>query len=40
MLEYVAYAFLGLVMLGCLLYVMMSPEAEDSPTPKRPDNRK
>jgi hypothetical protein len=37
MLEYVAYALLGLVMLGCLLYVTMSPEAEDPPPTKRPD---
>jgi hypothetical protein len=37
MLEYVAYALLGLVMIGGLLYVMMSPEAEDPPNPKRPE---
>jgi hypothetical protein len=35
MLEYVAYALLGLVLIGGLLYVTMSPEAEDPP--KRSD---
>jgi hypothetical protein len=35
MLEYVAYALLGLVILGGLLYVTMSPEVEQPPT--RPD---
>jgi len=29
MLEYVLCALLGLVMIGCLLYVSLSPEAED-----------
>jgi hypothetical protein len=37
MLEYLAYALLALVMIGCLLYVTMSPEAEDPPNPNRPD---
>jgi len=37
MLEYVVYALLGLVTIGCLLHVTMSPEAEDAPIPKRPD---
>ena len=36
MLENVAYALLGLVMVGCLLYVTMSPEVEDPRSPKRP----
>ena len=36
MLEYVAYALFGLVMTGCLLYVTMSLETEDPPSPKRP----
>ena len=31
MLEYVLCALLGLVMIGCLLYVSLSPEAEDAP---------
>jgi hypothetical protein len=35
MLEYVAYALLGLLILGGLLYVTMSPEVEQPP--KRPD---
>ncbi len=35
MLEYVAYALLGVVMLGCLLYVTMSAEAEEPAKPKR-----
>jgi hypothetical protein len=37
MLEYLAYALLGLVMIGGLLYVTMSPEAEDPLKPKSPD---
>jgi hypothetical protein len=37
MLEYVAYALLGLVILGGLLYVTMSPEVEEPPKP--PDVR-
>jgi hypothetical protein len=37
MLEYVANALRGLVMIGCLLYVTMSPETKDSPNSKRPD---
>jgi hypothetical protein len=37
MLEYVAYALLGLVMIGCLLYVTMSPEVEERPSAKRSD---
>ena len=37
MLEYATYALLGLAMVGCLLYVTMSPEAEDAPYTKRPD---
>jgi hypothetical protein len=39
MLEYAAYMLLGFVMIGCLLYVTMSPEAEDAPNPKRPDHK-
>jgi hypothetical protein len=39
MLEYVAYALLGLVTIGVLLYVTMSPEAEDPPNPKRPESK-
>ena len=35
MLEYLAYALLALVMVGCLLYGTMSPEAEDPPKSKR-----
>jgi hypothetical protein len=37
MLEYLAYALLGVVMIGSLLYVTMSPEAEGPPNPKSPD---
>jgi hypothetical protein len=37
MLEYVVYALLGVLTIGCLLYVTMSPEAEDAPKSKRPD---
>jgi hypothetical protein len=36
MLEYLAYALLGVVMIGCLLYVTMSPEAEDPPKRRNP----
>jgi hypothetical protein len=39
MLEYLAYALLGLVMIGCLLYVTKSPEVEDPSKPKRPDTK-
>jgi len=34
MLEYVAYALLGLAMIGCVVYVLMSPESEDRSRPK------
>jgi hypothetical protein len=37
MLEYVAYAFLGVVTICCLLYVTMSPEVKAAPISKRPD---
>jgi len=38
MLEYLAYALLGLVMIGCVLYGTMSPEAEDDTSdPRRRD---
>jgi hypothetical protein len=33
MLEYVAYALFGFVILGGLLYVTMSPEVEEPPKP-------
>jgi hypothetical protein len=39
MLEYLAYVLLALVMIGGLLYVTMSPEAEDPPNPKRRNPR-
>ena len=35
MLEYLAYALLAMVMVGCVLYVTMSPEVEDPPKSKR-----
>ena len=37
MLEYVAYALFGQVMIGGLLYVTMSSEVEHRPKPKRTD---
>lgn len=37
MMEYVSSALLGLVMIGCMLYVTISPEVEEPPSPKRPD---
>jgi hypothetical protein len=37
MLEYFAYALLGLGLIGGLLYVTMSPEAEEPPNAKRPE---
>jgi hypothetical protein len=40
MFEYVAYALLGLVMVGALLYVTMSPETDDAPNPNGPDPKK
>ena len=36
MFEYLAYALLGLVMVGGLLYVTMSAEAEEPARAKRP----
>jgi hypothetical protein len=39
MLEYFAFALLGLVMVGCLLYVTMSAEAEEPPRASRPDRK-
>jgi hypothetical protein len=37
MLEYFAYALLALLVIGCILYVTLSPEVEEPPAPKRPD---
>jgi hypothetical protein len=37
MLEYVLCTLLGFVMIGCFLYVSLSPEAEDAP--KRPGRK-
>jgi hypothetical protein len=37
MLEYVAYALLGVVTICSLLYVTMSPETEDAPAASPPD---
>ena len=37
MLEYIAYALLGLVMVAGLLYVTMSAEAEEPARAKQPD---
>ena len=37
MVEYAAYALFGLVIIGGLLYVTMSPEVEHRPKPRRPD---
>jgi hypothetical protein len=34
--EYFAYAALGLLVIGCLLYVTLSPEVEEPPAPKGP----
>ena len=38
MLEYVAYALLGLVIISGLLYVTMSSEVEQPKEPRRPDH--
>ena len=40
MLEYVTYALLGLVMVGGLLYVTMSSEAEEPPRANRADSKR
>ena len=37
MLEYLAYALLALVVIGSVLYVTLSPEAEEPPNPMRPE---
>jgi hypothetical protein len=39
MFEYVAYALLGLVMVGALLYVTISAETDEAPNPKGPGAR-
>lgn len=39
MLEYVAYALVGFVMICGLLYVTMSPEVEEAGNSKRPDTK-
>ena len=39
MLEYFAYGLLGLVIIGCLVYVTMSPEVEHPPEPTSPDRK-
>jgi len=36
MLEYLAYALLGVVMIACVLYGTMSPEAEEPPNLQDP----
>lgn len=38
MLEYIAYALLGLVMIGCVLYATLSPEVEDPRRPRDSDS--
>lgn len=35
--DYLTYALLGLVMIGGLLYVTMSPEVDKPPKPRQPD---
>jgi hypothetical protein len=40
MLEYLAYALLGLVIIACLLYVTMPPDAEYAPAQKPPGHEK
>jgi hypothetical protein len=39
MIEYVAYALLGVLMIGGLLYVTTSPEVEDTRNPKPKDQK-
>lgn len=39
MLEYIAYALLGLVMVGGLVYVTTSSEAEEPPRANQPDHK-
>ena len=40
MLEYVAYTLLGVVTIGSLLNVTMSPEVEAAPISKQPDPKR
>jgi hypothetical protein len=40
MLEYLGYALFGVVMIGCLLYIMNALETDEPPTPKQPDRKK
>jgi hypothetical protein len=37
MLQYLAYALFGVVMIGCLLYVMSALETEEAKSSKRPE---
>jgi hypothetical protein len=40
MLEYLGYALFGVVMIGCLLYIMNALETDEPPSSKLPDQRK
>jgi hypothetical protein len=40
MLEYLAYALFGVVMIGCLVYIINALETEEPPKSKRPDPKK
>jgi hypothetical protein len=39
MLEYLGYALFGVLMIGCLAYVMNALETDEAPNPKRPDRK-
>jgi hypothetical protein len=39
LLQYLAYALFGVVMIGCLLYVMSAMETEEPESSKRPQTK-
>jgi len=38
-LEYLGYAVFGVLMIGCLAYVMSALETEEAPSPKPPHTK-
>lgn len=40
LLVYLAYALFGVVMIGCLVYIMNAFDTEEPPNPKRPKPEK
>ncbi len=40
MLEYLGYALFGVLMIGCLLYIMKALETDEPPSPKQTNPKK